>query len=31
MKSDIFGKVDFTQDNQAQGNNSSEAKTGVPF
>ena len=31
MKSDIFGKVDFTQDNQSQGNNSSEVKTGVPF
>ena len=31
MKSDIFGKVDFTQDIQTQGNNSSEAKTGVPF
>ena len=30
MKSDIFGKVDFTQDNQTQGNNSEE-KTGVPF
>ena len=25
-----FGKVDFTQDNQTQGNNSEE-KTGVPF
>ena len=25
------GKVDFAQENQAQGNNSSEAKTGVPF
>ena len=30
MKSDIFGKVDFAQENQAQGNNSPD-KAGVPF
>ena len=29
MKSDIFGKVDFSQDNQAQGNKS--IKESVPF
>ena len=28
MKSDIFGKVDFTAENQAQGNNNKES---VPF
>tara|TARA_R100001591_G_scaffold22_3_gene83 strand:- start:234 stop:524 length:291 start_codon:yes stop_codon:yes gene_type:complete len=31
MKSDIFGKVNFADENQAAGNKSNEEKTGVPF
>jgi hypothetical protein len=31
MKSDIFGKVDFTQDVQSLTKDKAEEKTGVPF